>query len=304
MPSTRHALGGHRAGRDRAGGDRRRRTVRPRPRRRPRGRRAEGRGRRPRARATGRSWSGRGSGERSLDLGRRTAEAHDAEQQLGRGSAGTGRRTPRSSSESSVRWIDVSTIGTASVMNPGLLPVLWIDEPPGRARGLDPCPEAGVHAGRAVELTPRGHDVRSRPPAAGTTSSASQRARPCRARSPAPSASTSSMSPVATIPGRRRAAQVAGVAARPCRRSGRGPRPARGRGARSPPAATASRCCPSPTGRPAAVVALTSAAHARLRRRPASAALWSTFSARRMWAASTSRPSRPIAPTPSASDAR
>ena len=34
----------------------------------------------------------------------------------------------------------------------------------------------------------------------------------------------------------------------------------------------------------------------------ASAALCSVFSARRMWAASTSRPSRPMAPTPSASD--
>ena len=32
--------------------------------------------------------------------------------------------------ESSDRWIDVNTIGTASVMKPGLLPVLWIDVPP------------------------------------------------------------------------------------------------------------------------------------------------------------------------------
>ena len=31
---------------------------------------------------------------------------------------------------SSRRWIDVSTNGTASVMNPGLLPVLWIEVPP------------------------------------------------------------------------------------------------------------------------------------------------------------------------------
>ena len=33
-------------------------------------------------------------------------------------------------SRSSRRWIDVRTIGTASEMNPGLLPVLWIDVPP------------------------------------------------------------------------------------------------------------------------------------------------------------------------------
>ncbi len=31
---------------------------------------------------------------------------------------------------SSRRWIEVSTSGTASVMNPGLLPVLWIEVPP------------------------------------------------------------------------------------------------------------------------------------------------------------------------------
>jgi hypothetical protein len=33
-------------------------------------------------------------------------------------------------SDSSVPWIDVSTMGSASVMNPGLLPVLWIEVPP------------------------------------------------------------------------------------------------------------------------------------------------------------------------------
>ena len=31
----------------------------------------------------------------------------------------------------SLRWIDASTIGSASVMKPGLLPVLWIDVPHG-----------------------------------------------------------------------------------------------------------------------------------------------------------------------------
>ena len=45
----------------------------------------------------------------------------------------------------SVRWIDVKTIGRASVMNPGLLPVLWIDVPPvaqaprRRPASRDPC---------------------------------------------------------------------------------------------------------------------------------------------------------------------
>ncbi len=33
-------------------------------------------------------------------------------------------------STSSCRWIEASTKGTASVMNPGLLPVLWIEVPP------------------------------------------------------------------------------------------------------------------------------------------------------------------------------
>ena len=33
---------------------------------------------------------------------------------------------------SSCRWIEVSTSGTASEMNPGLLPVLWIEVPPAR----------------------------------------------------------------------------------------------------------------------------------------------------------------------------
>ncbi|MGW5752268.1 hypothetical protein [Nocardia rhamnosiphila] len=33
-------------------------------------------------------------------------------------------------SESSRRWIEASTSGTASVMNPGLLPVLWIEVAP------------------------------------------------------------------------------------------------------------------------------------------------------------------------------
>ena len=33
-------------------------------------------------------------------------------------------------SESSRRWIDVSTRGTASEMKPGLLPVLWMEVPP------------------------------------------------------------------------------------------------------------------------------------------------------------------------------
>ena len=31
-------------------------------------------------------------------------------------------------SRSSRRWIDNNVSGTASVMNPGLLPVLWIDD--------------------------------------------------------------------------------------------------------------------------------------------------------------------------------
>jgi hypothetical protein len=42
-------------------------------------------------------------------------------------------------SPSSRRWMEVRTSGSASEMNPGLLPVLWIDVPPA-AHAVSTCP--------------------------------------------------------------------------------------------------------------------------------------------------------------------
>ena len=55
-------------------------------------------------------------------------------------------------SRSSRRWIEVSTSGSASVMKPGLLPVLWIDVPPRRQAASIRSRDAGSMLGRVVEL--------------------------------------------------------------------------------------------------------------------------------------------------------
>ena len=48
-----------------------------------------------------------------------------------------------------MRWIEVSTIGSASVMKPGLLPVLWIDDPPAsHAASIRPRRSGSMLAGR------------------------------------------------------------------------------------------------------------------------------------------------------------
>ena len=68
--------------------------------------------------------------------------------------------SPRITSRSSRRWIEVRTSGTASEMNPGLLPVLWIEVRPCRQAAVDPLtPTAGSMAAGPVELAPGRHDV-------------------------------------------------------------------------------------------------------------------------------------------------
>ena len=61
---------------------------------------------------------------------------------------------------SSRRWTEVSTRGTASVMNPGLDPVLWRRGAPVPACRIDPLPDLRIQAGRSVELAPGRDDVR------------------------------------------------------------------------------------------------------------------------------------------------
>ena len=126
----RHALGRHRAGRDVPAAISRRR----------RGRRdlaggldrverqAERLGHEPQRRTEAPCAVGHDRGRRRPDRfrspsGRTAARASPL---------ATGRRTPRSTGASSRRWIEVRTSGTASEMNPGLLPVLWIEVPPSR----------------------------------------------------------------------------------------------------------------------------------------------------------------------------
>ena len=133
-------------------------------------------------------------------------------------------------------------------MNPGLLPVLWIDVPPcrqaasTRSRRRGPCsPDGGTRRGSSRCRAPRpagGTPRRGRSPAA------------CRARSPLPSARTSSMSPVARTP----VGPSPQLPRRPCRpwwASGRARPPGSAAGARSPAGATGCRCCRWPTARPA-----------------------------------------------------
>ena len=122
---------------------------------------------------------------------------------MSKSSSGDGRceRSANSSIRilSSRRWIDVSTIGRASVMKPGLLPVLWIDVPPAWRRpprsaraSWGPCSPAGG--------TRRASSPRCCPPPAGGRPRRSRRRAACRGRSPGCSARTSSIEPVASTP--------------------------------------------------------------------------------------------------------
>ncbi len=60
---------------------------------------------------------------------------------------------------SSRRWIDNSVSGTASVMNPGLLPVLWIDALPSAQAASTRARTSASMLGGMVEHPARGHDV-------------------------------------------------------------------------------------------------------------------------------------------------
>ena len=64
----------------------------------------------------------------------------------------------------------------ASVMNPGLLPVLWIDADPCFACLLDPRRAVGSMLGRVVELAPRRHHVGTAASIRHTSSTSSARA--------------------------------------------------------------------------------------------------------------------------------
>ena len=110
------------------------------PRRWPRPSRAAARARRPAAAATARSWPAPCAQRAGSNVAGSAPEPHEVEEQRRASRGWTGRRTRRSAARSRRRWIEVSTIGTASEMNPGLLPVLWIDVPPRRAGRLDPGP--------------------------------------------------------------------------------------------------------------------------------------------------------------------
>ncbi len=57
------------------------------------------------------------------------------------------------------RWIEVSTRGTASEMNPGLLPVPWIDVPPRRQADSMRSRTDWLQSGRVLELAAGRHDV-------------------------------------------------------------------------------------------------------------------------------------------------
>ena len=70
----------------------------------------------------------------------------------------------------------MSTIGTASVMNPGLLPVLWIDVPPAAQAASIRSRIAGSRLGGWWNSPRVVTTFAARTRAAGTTSSKSQ---PC-----------------------------------------------------------------------------------------------------------------------------
>ena len=147
------------------------------------------------------------------------------------------------------RWSEVSTKGSASVMKPGLEPVLWREEPPRGAGRLNALARRPGRGWRDVELAPRRHDVGPglQQPAQDVDV---RPVAPCRGRSPAARARISldvprghgrPWAPRRRAPRRR---------APPWPRSRRKRRPARGRDARSRPAASAARCSPWPTGPP------------------------------------------------------
>ena len=95
-----------------------------------------------------------------VEAGRILAETHQTKNRSGEfrldrsANSSMGRRSSR-------RWMEVRTIGSASEMNPGLIPVLWIEVAPGRARCLHPGRAGRVHACRVMELAAGGHDVRT-----------------------------------------------------------------------------------------------------------------------------------------------
>jgi hypothetical protein len=74
-------------------------------------------------------------------------------------------RTSQDRSRSAVQYQVAQkrgTSGIASVMNPGLLPVLWMEAPPSSQAAPTSFPNGRVHAVAAVELAPgggRGMDV-------------------------------------------------------------------------------------------------------------------------------------------------
>ncbi len=148
---------------------------------------------------------------------------------------------------SRLRAIDSKTSGSASVMNPGLLPVEWIEVPPvahaASTRSRSPGSRLSGRWNSPRVVTMLAPDSRIR-----HTSSKSQ---PCCMYSTqsAPRARTSSIELVATTP------VVATPHSSPAslpdllRRVHVQPDELEAAGARSPPAATSSRCSPSPTGR-------------------------------------------------------
>ena len=95
----------------------------------------------------------------------------------------TGRRYSSMTRLSSCRWIEVRTSGTASEMNPGLLPVLWIEVPPCRQAASIRSRRSGSMLGRDggtrhsvvttfdAGLQQAAHVVRRRAPAACTARS-------------------------------------------------------------------------------------------------------------------------------------
>ena len=64
---------------------------------------------------------------------------------------------------SSRRWSEVSTSGTASEINPGLTPVLWIDAPPLAHAASTRWRRAGSMLGGMVQFAAGGNHVDSRP---------------------------------------------------------------------------------------------------------------------------------------------
>ena len=125
-------------------------------------------------------------------------------------------RDDMSANSSISRWSrrrcnEVRTSGSASVMKPGLDPVLCSDDPPLRAGRLNPATGLRVEPCRVVELAARRHHVRARSRAAGTARPR-RPGRPCRGRSPVGGRGSPPRPAWPRTPVGAQAAQLSGVA--------------------------------------------------------------------------------------------